>query len=136
MPETIKFQNPNHLHFVNCVLYVDFETRFHQMEPEQVAKQIRRLGSSCNAISVGWHAVGRDGFEEVLKKRELQPLRHGLIRADGSADDAYIAEKAVFAWLQLAEQHVYKQNVHKTFGEATMSFEEVQKHNEATHCVL
>ena len=103
VPETIKFQNPNHLHFVNCVLYVDFETRFHQIEPEQVAKQIRRLGSSCNAISVGWHAVGRDGFEEVLKKRKLQPLRHGLIRADGSADDAYIAEKAVLKWLQLAE---------------------------------
>ena len=94
------------------------------------------MGSSCNAISVGWHAVGRDGFEDVLETSDLRHLRSGFIRANGSEDDAYITEEAVFKWLQLAEQHFYKQNMHKDFREASLSFEEVHKHEEATHCYV
>ena len=37
-------------------------------------------------------------------------------------------------WLQLAEQHVYKQNVHKTFLEGRVRFEEV--HAQRCHPLL
>jgi hypothetical protein len=135
-PRKLEFQSPKHLHSVNCVLYVDFETRFHQISPERLAQKILRLGSSCNAISVGWHAVGRDGFEGVLEQPDMQQLRSGFMRADGSEDDAHITEEAVFKWLQLAEQHTYKQNVHKDFCEASLTFEEAQNHEEASRCYV